>query len=122
MKSSLLILMLFCLLSCKDKNPASEQNLCGVKDPLRNLPWLRDLVEESKKNKTSEYLTVAVVKIGEDTVINFTYMYMSCIGCVSYHCDGSRMDMSKYSQTELVKYQEDIFKEDGKKVILWPEK
>ena len=109
-------------MSCKDKNPASEQSLCGVKDPLRNLPWLRDLVEESKKNKTSEYLTVAVVKIGEDSVINFTYMYMSCIGCVSYHCDGSRMDMSKYSQAQLVKYQEDIFKEDGKKVILWPEK
>jgi hypothetical protein len=122
MKSSLLILLLFCLLCCKDNNPVNEQTLCGVKDPVRNLPWLRDLVDESIRNKTAEHLTVAVVRIGEETLINFTYIYMSCIGCVSYHCDGSRMDWSKYTQEQLEKYQNDIFKEDGKKVILWPEK
>jgi hypothetical protein len=123
MKTSLpVFLLLIILLSCKDKTPASATEICGVKDPIRNLRWLRELVDEAKRKKEDGFMTIVAVEVGGETVINYYLSYMSCIGCVSYHCDGSRFDMSNYTQSEIQEYQKNIWGTSGNRVVLWPAK
>lgn len=123
MKTSLpIFISLILLLSCKDKNATSKPEICGVRDPVRNLPWLRDLVEEAKKKKQDQMLTLTAVKLGDETIVNYYLAIMSCIGCVSYRCDGSRIDLAKLTQQELVEYQNAVVSQTTGNVILWPEK
>ncbi|MCE6991727.1 hypothetical protein [Dyadobacter sp. CY323] len=122
MKKSLpLILLLALMLSCKDKSPGSSLELCGVKDPVNNLNWLKALVDEAK-TKDPSYTTIVAVTVKGETLINYYVSIMSCIGCISYHCDGTRFDMSVLSQEESKQYQEDIWGEKGRRVVLWPQK
>ena len=116
------LIILLISLSCKDENPASKLTACGVKDPIRNLTWLRDLIDKARADKQEDMLTVTLVEIGGEPVINYSLLHMSCIGCVAYHCDGSRLNWENYSQEELKKFQENIWGDKGKRIILWPEK
>ncbi|KAA0989062.1 hypothetical protein [Dyadobacter aurulentus] len=116
------LITLLISLSCKDENPASKLTACGVKDPIRNLPWLRELMDKAKADKQEDMLTITLVEIGGEQVINYSLLHMSCIGCVAYHCDGSRLDWENYSQEELKEFQENIWGDKGKRIILWPEK
>ncbi|TLV03682.1 hypothetical protein [Dyadobacter luticola] len=122
MKTSLpIFLLLLMLFSCKDKS-VSAVEICGVRDPVRNLKWLSDKVEETKKNKEDEFMEIVAVKVKGETIINYHMMYMSCIGCYGFHCDGTPLDMTTLSQAELQEYQKNIWEESGKKIVLWPEK
>ncbi|KQS34078.1 hypothetical protein [Dyadobacter sp. Leaf189] len=123
MKKALPFLLLALLtFSCKEKNVSKNVEVCGVKDPIRNLPWLRDLVEKAKANKEDSAMTISLVELRGEPVINYTLSYMSCIGCHNFHCDGSRVDMSSYTETEIQEFQKNIWDEKGKRIVLWPEK
>ncbi|MCE7059540.1 hypothetical protein [Dyadobacter sp. CY343] len=122
MKKMLPFLLLLLVISCKEKNPNAELSACGVTDPVRNLPWLRDLVEKAKADKQADIMTIKLVEIAGEPVINYNLSYFSCIGCITYKCDGSRLDWEKYSQEELKEFQENISGDKGKHVVLWPEK
>lgn len=122
MKPYLLFLFLIVVFSCKDKSVSSNLELCGVKDPVRNLPWLKTLIDEAKANNQDEHLTITLGKIKGETVINYSLIYMSCIGCVAYHCDGSRLDLSQYTQEEMNAYINSIWNDKGRGLVIWPEK
>jgi len=123
MKTSLpvfFILLIFC--SCKDKTPYPADNVCGVTDPVRNLSWLRNMVEEAKRRKEENLMNIVAVKVRGETIINYYMLYMSCIGCISYQCDGSKFDMSKLTQAEMQEYQKNVWDTSGNRIVLWPEK
>jgi len=122
MKSLLLSLLLILVFSCKDKDAASRLEICGVKDPVRNLPWLKALIDDSKAKKHNDMLTITVGKIKGETVLDYSLIYMSCIGCVVYHCDGSRMDPSKYTEQELMDFMHTIRGDGTRGPVIWPQK
>lgn len=121
MKSYLLFLFLVLFFSCKDKTISSGIEVCGVKDPIHNLPWLKAMIEDAKANKQENILTVRMGKIKDEVVFDFNLIYMSCLGCVAYHCDGSRVDPSKYTPDEMMDFMTTIRGEGAKGPVLWPQ-
>ncbi|WP_353720979.1 hypothetical protein [Dyadobacter sp. 676] len=122
MKTTFLFLFLLFVFSCKDKTVSSNLEVCGIKDPVRNLPWLKSLIEDAKANKQDNILTITVGKIKGETVFDYSLSYMSCIGCVGYHCDGSRLDPTKYTDQEMKDYFDSIRGEGSRGPVIWPEK
>ncbi|SEJ48489.1 hypothetical protein SAMN05216327_11191 [Dyadobacter sp. SG02] len=97
-------------------------NVCGVKDPVRNLPWLRAKIDSLKTQKQEEMLMVTVGKIKDEVVFDYTMTYMSCYVCVVYRCDGTRFDLSKLSQEEMKEFTRTVRGEDTRGPVIWPEK
>ncbi|WP_031527512.1 hypothetical protein [Dyadobacter crusticola] len=123
MKKTLpLLLLLLLALSCKEKKVAKNVEACGVRDPIHNLPWLRDLVEKAKQNKEANVMTISLVQLRGEPVINYTLSYMSCMGCYNFHCDGTRVDMGIYTEAEIREFQKNVWDEKGSRIVLWPEK
>lgn len=122
MKNFLLLLLLILVFSCKDNTVSSRLEVCGIKDPVRNLPWLKAKIDSSKAMKADEMLTITVAKIRGETVFNYSTIYMSCIGCVAYHCDGTRLDPRKYTPQEMQDYMNTILGGGTRGPVIWPEK
>ncbi|KAA6439457.1 hypothetical protein FEM33_14460 [Dyadobacter flavalbus] len=123
MKKFVLPVLIVCsLLSCKDKDVSSNVSVCGVNDPVRNLPWLKNLIEKAIDDKEANILTVKLLEFKGRPIFNYNTLYMSCYGCVNYECDGSRVDISKFTEQELKEFWALINDASGKKTILWPEK
>ncbi len=101
---------------------SSRVEVCGVKDPVRNLPWLKAKIEDAKAQKQDKILTITVGKLKGEPVLNFYLTYMSCIGCVTYHCDGSRVELSKYTQQETMDFMQTIWGGASQGEVIWPEK
>ncbi len=116
-----IFLVLVVSIACKEKHasPASDVEICGKKDPLNNLPWLRDLIQKDKEKKLATMLTVVAVTVQGKTVINYYKSYMSCIGCINYNCDGSTFDGSSLTEAERKEFQKNIWGDGGKRVVLW---
>jgi hypothetical protein len=85
------------------------------------LPWLRNLVKQVQDKKETEITTITLTEIGSKPVINYYVSYMSCIGCISYYCDGTGMDVSAFSSGEVETYYRNLSEQSGKNRILWPE-
>lgn len=122
MKNLILFLSLLFLLSCKEKTISSNLEVCGIKDPVRNLPWLKAIIEDAKAQKQDDMLTVTVGKINGEIIFDCSMIYMSCIGCMAYHCDGTRLDPTKYTQEELKDFLDTIRGEATRGPVIWPEK
>ncbi|SDE50210.1 hypothetical protein SAMN04487996_105219 [Dyadobacter soli] len=122
MKKLLLFFSLILVFSCKDKTVSSTLEVCGVKDPVRNLPWLKAKIDSSKSKKAAEMLTITLAKIKGETVFNYSTVYMSCIGCVAFHCDGTRLDPKKYTPQEMQDYMNTILGDGTRGPVIWPEK
>ncbi|GAB2797555.1 hypothetical protein GCM10027275_48800 [Rhabdobacter roseus] len=120
--TTILLLLLSLLFACRKDDPAAELSVCGVKDPARNLPWLRDIIKEAKRKNEENITTISLVEVRGQPIINYYVSYLSCIGCLSYYCDGSRVDLSTFTQAELRDYQDNLWTESGKRVVLWPRK
>lgn len=121
MKSLIAVLtVLVLLLSCKEKHasPSSDVEICGKKDPINNLRWLRDLVQKAKDDKEEGMLSIVAVTVQGKTVINYYKSYMSCMGCINYNCDGSKFDAGSLSEAERVEFQKNIWGDGGKRVVL----
>lgn len=122
MKNLLLFFFLIFIFSCKDKTVSSGLEACGVKDPVRNLPWLKAMIEKAKADKQANMLTITVGRIGGEVVFDYYLSYMSCIGCIVYHCDGSRLDPKRYTVAELTELSRSIRGEGMERQVIWPEK
>jgi len=118
----LFFLLIFSLLSCEHKSVTSKAEACNVKDPIRNLTWMQDLIEKAIDDKEANMLTITLLEFKGRPIFNYSTLYMSCFGCVNYECDGSRVDMSKLSEQELKEFWALINDASGKKTVLWPEK
>lgn len=114
---SLLLILLLPVLSCKEEDPDKSIEVCGVKDPVRNLSWLKDLIEKISQDKLGKFATITLLDLNGEPVFNYQSIEMSCIGCVTYHCDGSRVDMKFYTPA----FQDNLFNKKGPRVQIWPE-
>ena len=128
MKTSAIFLFLLLAVSCK-KDRVEEQltspiqaSVCDVKYPVRELPWLRKLVEEAREENKDKILTIKLYEVNGKPVFNYYLSYMSCFGCISYLCDGSRIDLSLLSVAEMDEYNNKIVRQTGNTTVLWPEK
>lgn len=127
MRASAIVLLLVFVFSCKkdemerNKSGAIKTTVCGVHYPVQELPWLRKMIEEAKDRKEDNVLTIKLVEVNGKPVFNYYTSYMSCIGCISYRCDGSRIDISKLSATEIQEYNNKLISGSGKVTVLWPE-
>lgn len=122
MKNFLLFLFLILVFSCKDSTVSSRLEVCGVKDPVRKLPWLKAKIDSLKAKNDDDMLTVTVGKLKGEVVFDCSMIYMSCIGCSAYHCDGTRVDLSKYTQEEIRDFLATIRGEGTRGPVIWPEK
>jgi hypothetical protein len=122
MKNLLLLLFLIVIFSCKDRTVSSTLDVCGVKDPVRNLPWLRAKIDSLKTEKQDDMLMVTVGKINGEIVFDCTMVYMSCNVCQVYRCDGSRVDLAKLTQEEMQEFVKTVRGENTRGPVIWPEK
>jgi len=123
MRTYSILIVLILAFSCKKESidGAVKSEACGVQYPARELPWLRKIIEDTKKKKEENVTTITQVEVGGKTVFNVYVSYMSCIGCISYYCDGTKLDRSELTDSQLMEYQNDIGGVGGKRKILWPE-
>lgn len=122
MKNILLFLFLILVFSCNDDTLSSRLEVCGVKDPVRNLPWLRAKIDSLKTHKQDDMLTVTLGKIKGEIVFDYTMLYMSCYVCQVYRCDGSRVDLTNFTQEEMQEFVRTVRGEDTRGPVIWPEK
>lgn len=128
MKTYAILLFLFLAVSCKkdalDKDPtgAVKASVCGVNYPMRELPWLRKIIEDAKTRKEENWVTIKLIDVNGKPIFNYYTDYMSCIGCISFYCDGSPVDTSKWTAAEMKEYQSKVITGIGQITVIWPEK
>lgn len=95
--SYIFVTLLILGLACKKQanNPA---NVCGVKDPINNLLWLKIKVDELKSQQPSPGEVMAIRLEGQD-FLNVRLMIQSCYPCGLYTCSGKPLS---YEQDSLV--------------------
>lgn len=118
----LTFLLISSLLSCENKSVTSKTEACNVKDPVRNLPWLKNLIEKAKQDKEAGMLTITLWEFRGRPVFNYYKSYMSCIGCIHYNCDGSLIDKAKFTEQESEEFNAAFLDNSVRKTIIWPEK
>ena len=76
----------FALVSCQNsEGPVS----CGVENPVQDLPWLKEKVEELAQSDFSQYFFVEEAKYEGNTVFVFQNCCPFCNSVVSvYSCEG----------------------------------
>ena len=122
MRNLFVFFFLLFIFSCKDKTISSTLEICGVKDPVRNLPWLTARIDSLKAEKQDNMLMVTVGKLKGEIVFDYTMLYMSCYVCQVYRCDGTRVDLSKLTQEEMQEFTRTVRGEGTRGPVIWPEK
>lgn len=119
MKSLLIFLFLGLLTVACRNDDAAPVNVCGVGDPINDLPWLKIRMEEARQRKEEHITAVRAIDIKGETLVQVNTMYMSCNICVLYHCDGRRVDTSTFSQEDLRSIGEKL-SDPLQHMSLWP--
>ena len=93
MKKLLVIITYFLFFSC---NNAVEQNIvsnldkaCGCKEPSEELPWLKNLIEKAKNDKTGNYLGYIWLENYKGQDIFVTNMMLGSGGIMNWFLDCS---------------------------------
>lgn len=105
-----LIAFSLCLLtSCQnDHDSKPVMAACGVKDPAKNIPWLKDLIaklEDDRINKTygGRYMGTIYLEMFEGKEVFYYYEPLSsCAFCSVYYCDGSSVNLDNNQLTVFV--------------------
>ncbi|WP_339925969.1 hypothetical protein [uncultured Cyclobacterium sp.] len=99
------IFSLLILFSCNETD--NPDTICGVTDPLNDLPWLKTLQQGLASEEMSEYNYIGQASYEGETVF---YLASCCPNCnwqlVSYDCSGDTIE-GDYALEDL----------EGKKVI-----
>jgi hypothetical protein len=90
MKLHVFILLLFWSFSCQEIEPKLEKpmNLCGVNDPIKNLPWLNTLTKEIPSNPRYVMVVISVSENKGQEIFNIYDMISSCAYCDLRDCAG----------------------------------
>ena len=119
--SALLLFGFLFLFSCKKNKTSIDIAACGVNNPVTELSWLKDLIKKAKDTHEENITTVTLFEWNGKSVFNYYVSYCSCSGCVNYYCDGTKLDMSKFTEAETKEFREKLFDASGKKRIIWPQ-
>jgi len=101
MKRLLIISLIFFICCCKKEN----QKICGVSDPQENLPWLKDIVELAKNDRSGNYWGSIYAEEYLDKDVIFIDMKMGSGGVIGYwyNCDGSLLEFPSGSVPPMTK-------------------
>lgn len=113
------LLLPFIFFSCKKKTLSPTISACGVKDPVNNLPWLKEIVDEAKSTGTASTMTIKKFEYEGNTYFNYYEAHLSCMNCVIFDCSGERVIPGALFTDE--EYQELTGELYGPSVVLvWP--
>lgn len=74
-------------LACKkDKHQENNVKVCGVTDPVKNIPWLKHAVDSFLQIKQQG--DVKVVTYNGQDYVNIQADFLSCWACHLHTCDG----------------------------------
>lgn len=95
----------------------SEVSACGVKDPVNNLQWLKEIVQEAKKDGSDKYLTITKADYNGNTYFDSWLGYSSCWKCSIFDCGGNRVEKKNFTQQQWGELTQAL---DGKEAeIVW---
>jgi hypothetical protein len=82
----LLVLILF--LTCTENK--EEKTVCGVKDPLKDLPWLNEIITLSKSDTTGFYIgTIWLTEYhGQELFVTDMSLGSGAIAYAVFNCNG----------------------------------
>lgn len=90
MRRSLTIVVFSLLLTfCSKKKELNPGDVCGVKDPLNNITWLKDKLIDLKKESLSGQ--VLHYRYNSEDVIIIQTWIQSCYPCNMYTCTGRQI-------------------------------
>ncbi|GAA4446753.1 hypothetical protein GCM10023091_40480 [Ravibacter arvi] len=112
-----LLLVTYTLAACK-KDEAAAVSACGVRNPAQNLPWLKKLLDEERKNGTEWGLRVTAFQYKGTTYFNYNKAHMSCLLCVVHDCNGNILGIREVVPEE--EYQDFMKAATGpSSVVVW---
>ncbi len=113
-----LLLTLSLAVSCK-KDERVDISACGVKDPVNNLPWLKEMVDEAKRAGTANITTIRKFEYKGNAYFTYYQAHLSCMNCIIFDCSGERVTPGALFTEE--EYQELAGESYGPSAILvWP--
>lgn len=93
------------ILSCKKETLSSDVSACGVKDPVKNLSWLKEMIED-EENRPNQ-LTIRKFEYKGQTYFDWSLLVMSCMACRVYDCDGNVLSFGEvYDENEYSDFVE----------------
>ncbi len=121
MRNYYLIALLLPLIfsSCKTKTHSPEVSACGVKDPVNNLPWLKQKVDDAKSAGTASMLTIKKFEYKENTYFHYYEAIMSCTNCVIFDCSGEQVIAGDlFTEEEYKEFTKELFGPSA--TFVWP--
>lgn len=89
MKTSILFLAIPILLTFSCGENITKQNSCSVSDPIHDLTWLADEINDMSESGGSQYLYVTQANYRFSTVFLFKNCCPDCLYVLSvYNCSG----------------------------------
>lgn len=126
MKPYAVFLFLFLAVSCKkdelEQDSAVKASVCGVNYPIRELSWLRKMIEDAKAKKEESLVKITLVEVDGNPIFNYYISCPSCLGYDSFYCDGSTLNMTQWSFYDIFEFQKKLSEATKNTVTLWPEK
>lgn len=106
MRRSTLLLSLLFLVCCDDRDQPAKSPavmLAAVKcgRPAGEMSWLNDLLERSEKDVALSGNIYAFTLDGQ-TIFVHQPAIMSCMGCLLYNCDGTRINQAAIDTRAVV--------------------
>ena len=104
MKKIVLLILIVCLANgfyaCKDKH---QDYICGVKDPVTELEWLKDWIKKAEINENNYYdLSVIYLEtFNSQPVFYIDLHFASCLICNVYYCDGTKVAFTNETGLEF---------------------
>lgn len=77
--------------SCKTKTHSPVVSACGVKDPVNNLPWLKQKVDDAKSAGTAGMMTIKKFEYKGNAYFHYYEAHMSCMYCIILDCSGEQI-------------------------------
>jgi hypothetical protein len=71
---------------CKKSNTSNPNDVCGVKNPLSDLPWLKQKIDDLRAESLSGQ--VRRYRYNGEDVISIQAWIQSCYPCTLYTCSG----------------------------------
>jgi hypothetical protein len=96
-----LFLVASIVVSCNTNTISPEESAllhtaCGVKDPLKELSWLKTIIDQAENgpDRFSYAGTIQMVAYQDQTYFIYQRYIMSCMACLIYDCQGNQLDIA----------------------------
>jgi hypothetical protein len=110
MKRSFAAITLVLVMSCSEQDSADSPSpkedraimmaaaKCGC---LPKMPWLREMIRQAESDFNYEGEFFAIKYSGGVAILNQPWI-SSCLGCMTYDCDGNRLILNSSAMNEII--------------------